>query len=167
MEQKQLDHIIMERLGSLVTSLEDLKKNISENRQSAEKYGNRTTLALIGIIAAQIGVKVLGTPILLDVATIIGIIGIVILLGAITQGLRLIRRKCTITLTGWAMVAMMSCVAIVQVMVYFRDLGILSADVIYIMRIIQNLAILGFAWRFMIDHNITADKPDKPGECKG
>jgi hypothetical protein len=152
---KENQNYIMKTLGNIEGQLEQLSKSNS-----------RTTLALIGVIAAQIGVKVLGTPILLDIATVIGIIGIFILIGALTQGYKLLKRNCSITRTGVMLAVMMVCIGITQIMVYFRDLGYIDPNIIYATRIVQNVAILGFAWQFMLNHHITKDKPEKPGECK-
>ena len=126
---------------------------ISGKLETLEKSNTRVTLALIGIIAAQIGVKVLGTPILLDIATTIGIFGAVILLGVL-YGIKIHKEIHKLTKTGKALIAMITCITITQIMVYFRDLGVVPADVIYAIRIFQNITITLFAWFCYIERHL-------------
>ncbi len=146
MEQADIKDI-MTCLGQLTGKLDQMEKSQS-----------RITFALIGVIAAQIGVKVLGTPILLDIATTLAIIGIIILFGALIVGIRIHKSNSSLSKTGWSLVIMMALIAITQIGVYFRELGYLSVNVIYIVRIIQNIAILAFAWQLIIDGDIHNNK---------
>jgi hypothetical protein len=119
-----------------------------------EKSQSRTTLALIGVIAAQIGVKVLGTPILLDIATALAIIGVVILIGAMVFKARVVKMGSPLTRTGVMLCIMMVLITITQILVYFRDLGSLNATVIYAARILQNVSILAFGWVLITDGHL-------------
>ena len=152
-------------LGGIKSSVDDLCKQSS-----------RITLALIGVIAAQIGVKVLGTPPLLDIATTLGIVGIVLLLGALTLGWRVVgvsNKK--LTGTGRWLASMMAAILITQVFVYFRDLrtemlisdpesgflkliSFITPNFLYGVRIVQNVIMLSFAWAFMKCTDITKDR---------
>ncbi len=142
MEQEDIKDI-MTSLGHLTGKLDQM-----------EKAQSRTTFALIGVIAAQIGVKVLGTPLLLDIATTLAIIGITILIGALVIGVRVHKSDIPLSRTGWTLVAMMLLITITQISVYFRELGYCPPDVIYIIRIFQNTSILAFAWQLITERNI-------------
>jgi hypothetical protein len=145
-------------LNNIYRLLGDIKSSVS----SLDKTNSRTTLALIGVIAAQIGVKVLGTPILLDIATIIGIVGIFLLLGVIMLGIRRVRHEDEkITGTGIGLIVMISSILLTQVLVYLRDLGILGVDVIYVVRIWQNISIFYFAWKMLSRPEIFCKKESK------
>ncbi len=146
MEQADIKDI-MTCLGQLTGKLDQMEKSQS-----------RTTFALIGVIAAQIGVKVLGTPILLDIATTLAIVGIIILFGALVVGLRLRRSNISLSRTGWSLVAMMLLITITQIGVYFQELKYLDVNTIYIMRIVQNIVILVFAWQLITDGDIHKNK---------
>ncbi len=118
--------------------------------ESLENNSSKTTYLLIGIIAAQIGVKVLGTDPLLDIATALAFIGGFLLLGTLMFAWKRIRvdhKK--LSKTGWWLSAFVLFALATQIMVYFRDLGILEPRVIYTVRIVQNLTIIGFAWTLM------------------
>jgi tellurite resistance protein TehA-like permease len=142
--------------------IKDIYKVLGKIDGRLEQMANangRTTLALIGVIAAQIGVKILGTPILLDIATTIGIVGIFLLLGVIVLGWRIFRdKKQKLTTSGKLLVVMITTILITQVLVYFRDLGTLNPSVIYVFRIVQNTSIGIFAWRMMVEHDILCDR---------
>lgn len=117
---------------------------------SMERSQGRVTYALIGVIAAQIGVKVLGSDPLLDIATALGLFGCVLLLGCLISGLRIIMNgKRQVTKTGFWLTIMIGFIAVTQIAVYLRDISILDAKIIYIIRIIQNLSVVIFAWYLM------------------
>ncbi|MFH1031141.1 MAG: hypothetical protein V1767_01020 [Chloroflexota bacterium] len=123
-----------------------------------EKANTRITLALVGLIAAQIGVKVLGTPILLDIATALAIIGVVLMVGVLILGWRLKKAKMLLTKTGYALGIAMTFITLTQIWVYFRDLGfIMTPDVVYFVRILQNLSIIFFVWQLFTDPHIYHD----------
>jgi hypothetical protein len=128
------------KLGQIVAKLDNL-----------EKANTRTVLALIGVITAQIGVKILGTPILLDIATAIGIIGAVLMAGILLLRVRMIKDGVRLTSTGISLAVMLAMITITQVGVYFRDMGILQSNCIYIIRIVQNLTIVAFAWMMLVN----------------
>jgi hypothetical protein len=127
---------------------------ISGKLDGMEKAQARTTFALIGIIAAQIGVKVLGTPVLLDIATVLAIIGFVLLIGALLLKVRIRRGGKDLTVTGKLLVLMIVAISATQAAVYFRDLGIIEANIIYCIRIFQNICILVFAWKMITNRRI-------------
>lgn len=132
-----------------------------------EKAQSRTTLALIGVIAAQIGVKVLGTPPLLDIVTALGIFGAVLIAGVLFFGWRWYRANIRLTKSGWALAIMMFAITVTQITVYFRDLGVLSANAIYCVRIFQNLTIAVFAWNIFSERHLYHDvEKDNEKECK-
>ena len=139
---------------------EDIKKiylllgKLEANLSSLDKSISRVTYALIGVIAAQIGVKVLGSPVLLDIATAIGLIGAVLLAGAIFLGMRVVKQRKSLSFTGISLVIMMGLVTTTQMLVYGRDLGYIPVDVIYAVRIVQNIGIVNFAWQMMRNTNI-------------
>jgi hypothetical protein len=147
-------------MDSKSTDSEDIKDvmkclgEISGKLEGMEKASTRTTFALIGIIAAQIGVKVLGTPILLDIATVLAIVGLFVLLGALLLKIRIRRGGKDLTVTGKLLVLMILAISATQVAVYFRDLGLMDANIIYCIRIFQNISILVFAWKMITDHRI-------------
>jgi hypothetical protein len=124
-----------------------------------ERANNRTTLALIGVITAQIGVKILGTPILLDIATTLAIVGAVMLGGILVFRFRRIKTTEKLTPTGISLCIMLGAITATQALVYFRDLGVVGTDVIYVTRIIQNLAILHFGWRMLSNHHLFNGHP--------
>lgn len=151
----------MENKPTEIKDIYQLLGKIEGRLEASEKSTNRITLALIGVIAAQIGVKVLGTPILLDIATIIGIVGIFILLGVLIFSFSAIRRKNEkLTSSGVALVIMVTSILITQILVYFRDLGVISASVIYGVRIAQNISIFYFAWRMMSNPTLHCKKEE-------
>jgi hypothetical protein len=130
--------------------------------QAQEKANTRTTLALIGLIAAQIGVKILGTPILLDIATALSFVGITLMIGVLWIGWRLRKARMKLTKTGYTLSVMMVLITLVQISVYFRELGfIITPDIVYALRIFQNAAIIAFVWQLFMDahiyHDITQD----------
>ncbi len=129
--------------------------------QSIEVQNSRTVWALIGVIAAQIGVKVLGTDPLLDIATTLAILGSFLLLGCLVAGLRL-HHKRKVTRTGLWLIFVVVCIMSVQIAVYFRDLGFLNPRIIYCIRIVQNLVIVLFAWNLMRNARIFNTPNDKP-----
>lgn len=136
---------------------------------SMERAQTRTTFALVGVIAAQVGVKVLGTPILLDIATALALFGTALLLGCLLAGIRLIKKQGQkVTKTGRWLTAVVFCIIITQVSVYFRDLGYLNANIIYGIRIVQNIVIILFAWNLMQNARIFANNNNcgKDGEKK-
>jgi hypothetical protein len=120
-----------------------------------EKSNSRTIYALIGVIAAQIGVKVLGTDPLLDIATALALFGCALLLGFLITGIRLIKNgKRRMTGTGkWLAILVVSIIS-TQICVYFRDLGCLEPRIIYAVRIMQNLVMIIFAWKLMNNADI-------------
>ncbi len=123
-------------------------------------HGSRQTYALIGVIAAQIGVKVLGTDPFLDIATFLALLGAVLLLGCLVAGVRLIKNgRNRVTRTGLWLTILVCCIILVQMGVYFRDLGIITPRVIYILRIVQNGVTIMFAWNLMHNARIFKDKP--------
>jgi hypothetical protein len=133
-------------LGQIMKCLGTIEAKI----ESTEKQSFKITLALIGVIAAQIGVKVLGTPPLLDIATALAAIGAILLLGTVITGSKLIRLKNRrLSPTGRWLTIMMGTLILTQILVYFRDMGSLSPDVIYIARIMQNFAIIIFGWKVL------------------
>jgi hypothetical protein len=134
---------VMHCLGELTGKLEQMEKNQS-----------RVTLALIGVIAAQIGVKVLGTPVLLDIATALAIIGVVLLMGALVFKMRIRKFGSPLSRTGKFLLLMMGCITLTQIAVYFRDMHYLDANIIYFIRILQNISILVFAWILISDGHI-------------
>jgi hypothetical protein len=153
--------LVAEKLGVICTKLELLEKTTQESRQTTATNNNRVVIALIGVITAQIGVKILGTPILLDIATALAILGAVLLAGALVLKYRIHRAGKALTLTGKFFVIMLGMLFITQVAVYFRDMQILDAQIIYFIRILQNISILIFAWKIITNHNIFTDSNDK------
>jgi hypothetical protein len=153
--------LVAEKLGVICTKLELLEKTTQESRQTTATNNNRVVIALIGVITAQIGVKILGTPILLDIATALAILGAVLLAGALVLKYRIHRAGKALTLTGKFFVIMLGMLFITQVAVYFRDMQILDAQIIYFIRILQNISILIFAWKIITNHNIFTDTHDK------
>jgi len=164
LENKEAENIaakdVMHCLGEITGRLDQMATSDKEYRQAADKTNGRTTIALIGVIAAQIGVKVLGTPVLLDIATALAIIGIVILMGAMIFKMRIKKFGSPLTKTGKFLLLMMGMITLTQIAVYFRDMGLLSANIIYFIRILQNITILIFAWILITDGHlyITRDK---------
>lgn len=157
LKDKEVDIIDKADVHNIFLLLGKIERSLA----GLEKQSTRITLALIGVVAAQIGIKVLGTPPLLDIATAISIIGAVLMFGAVFMGLkftRIARQK--FSLTGIALIVMMGLIFAVQTMVYFRDLGVFSPNVIYAVRIPQNLAILFFAWRFMVNRNLCVEETE-------
>ncbi len=118
--------------------------------ESMEKHQNRDFFALLGIIAAQIGVKVLGSDPLLDAATALALLGCALIIGALTVGLRMMKTgDRVITTTGKWFTVVIFFILIMQFLVYFGDLGMLPPRFIYVVRIVQNISILVFAWNLM------------------
>lgn len=148
---------IMQCLGRIEGRLNELSN-----------HSSRQTFALIGVIAAQIGVKVLGTDPLLDVATVVGIVGCFLILGFLVAGIRMIRsKKFKMTQSGvWLLITMLF-VFSTQVAVYFRDLGSLDARIIYVIRIFQNASIVMLGWNLMKNANIVKnnDFNDRDNGC--
>ena len=146
---------IMQCLGEIKATVEGLKTAI-----------NRVVLALIGLIAGQIGVKVLGTPFWLDVATFLAILGAVLLFGALLLGFKVHRASHRLTKTGKSLVVMMAFIILTQVAVYFRDLGYLGVDVIYVIRSFQNVTIIFFAWFIFTERNLFKGAEKPPENCQ-
>jgi hypothetical protein len=129
---------------------------------SIEKSNSRTVYALIGVIAAQIGVKVLGTDPFLDIATALAFFGCALLLGFLITGIRLIKNgKRHMTGTGLWLATLVVSIILTQACVYFRDLGCLEPRVIYVVRIVQNLVMIVFAWKLMNNADIFHEKSKK------
>ena len=123
--------------------------------QSIETQNSRVVWALLGIIAAQIGVKILGSDPLLDIATAFGLIGCVLVIGAIRVAVQWQRRSAwQLTTTGFWLTVMMGFIMVTQLAVYLRDIDILEPRVIYIIRIAQNISITTFAWCLMKEGQI-------------
>ena len=123
--------------------------------EAVEKQHSRTVLALVGVIAAQIGVKVLGTPFLLDISTSLGIVAVVLLMGILFRGWKIFRsRDRNLTKSGYYFTAMMGMILITQIMVYLEDLLSYPINILYIVRILQNASVLLFGWQFLCDPNL-------------
>lgn len=138
-EDKQDISNVMQCLGRIEGRLNELST-----------HSSRQTFALIGVIAAQIGVKVLGTDPMLDIATALSLIGAVLLIGCLAFAFRRIKyNHQKLTTTGWWLTVFVILATITQIGVYFRDLGFVNAQIIYAIRIVQNFTIIGFAWALM------------------
>lgn len=146
-EELSILQTISERLGSILAKVE-----------SMEKQQFRITLTLIGVIAAQIGVKILGTDPLLDIATALALIGITLLVGGVWLGIRMHNAGTHLTKSGWWLMAFMLIVGITQATLYCRDLGLMGARWVYMVRILQNLAMIGMAWSLIMETRITQKK---------
>lgn len=150
MDEKDNQSEIMKCLGTIIGRLDSMDRNQS-----------RVTYALIGIIAAQIGVKVLGTDPLLDIATVLALFGCVMILGCLITGIRVIRNgRRKMTRSGLWLAIVVGFIIIVQMAVYLRELGILSVRAIYIIRIFQNFAIVMLAWNLMRSAEIFSKPKD-------
>ena len=125
----------------------------------------RTIYALIGLIGAMIGVKYLGTPILLEIATILAFMSIALTTGIMVLGWRLRKAHAKMTRTGYCLMIMLVSMATVQFAVYVRDMGWLSADAIYAIRIVQNVAWFSFLWTLFTDQQLF--KPEIKGSPCG
>lgn len=138
-----------------ITEIMQCLGEIKGKLESIERSHNKTIYALIGIIAAQIGVKILGTDILLDIATAIALVSSALIVGALIAGLKVMRKdKMPLTNTGKSLFIMMAFLFLTQILVYFRDLGVINIRVIYIVRIIQNISIFTFAWFLMTNSKL-------------
>ncbi len=107
---------------------------------------NKQFFAILGLLAAMIGVKVLGTDPLLDIATYINITAAVLLIGILGYIIHRNHTTYKITRTGWWTIAFLSIYTIITTLVYFRDLGIFPGRLIYVVRIFQGIALFGLAW---------------------
>ncbi len=145
-DQKQ----IMNCLGKIEAKLESLDKSQS-----------RVTYALLGIIAAQIGVKILGTDPLLDVVTALALFGATLLFGCLIAGIRIVTNgKRPLTKTGLWFTIVVAFLVGTQMAVYFRDLGLLNLRIVYCLRIVQNLAIIMFGWHLLHSSRLFTKPPD-------
>ncbi len=132
---------------------------------SMEKAQSRVTYALIGVIAAQIGVKIIGSDPLLDIATALAFLGCVLILGCMITGLQLVKAKRReLTSTGLWLLIVMGFIILTQIAVYFRELGLLSTKAVYIIRIFQNGAIIMLGWNIL--HSVLLFKPKKDAPPK-
>ncbi len=119
---------------------------------------SKLMLALLGVIAAQIGVKMVGSPILLDIATIFGLVGAMLLAGALIFHVRRNGNKDSkLTRTGFALALMMAFMTITQILVFLRDAGYVNSTVIYVVWIGQNISMGYFGWEML--GNMTLMKP--------
>jgi hypothetical protein len=126
----------------------------------------RQTYALIGVIAAMVGVKVLGTDPFLDIATYLGIFGCIMLLGFLIMGIRILNRvndARSLTSTGLWFVIAIFLIMMTQIGAYIRDLGFLEPRHIYVVRIALNLSLVIFAWKLMHHAEIFRAKKESNG----
>jgi len=128
---------------------------------SLDRNNGRITLALIGIIAASIGVKMLGTPILLDIATMLAVIGAVLIARVLFTGFKVYRVNRNLTRSGWALGNLLFWITATQIAVYFRDIMLLSADIIYVIRIFQNISLVVFGWCVYSERHLYKNRDKK------
>jgi hypothetical protein len=156
-------------IKDIMACLGEIKGQLAANAEARNKSNTQIILALIGLSAAQIGVKVLGTPILLDIATVLAFVGVALLAGVLLFGLKVKRVIRTMTRTGIALAVMVFCLTVTQITVYFRDLGMLTPDTIYAIRIVQNISIITFAWMCIGERHLYRQENNgesKPSSCK-
>jgi uncharacterized membrane protein HdeD (DUF308 family) len=147
-------------LNDIMLILGEIRGGLNTASAESAKRSDRQSLALIGVILAMVGVKVLGTDPLLDIATTLAIIGTVLLFGSLVAGVQFIRTgKRRVTMTGRWLTVVVGCLIITQIAVYFRDLGILDARIVYLIRSVQNLCILMFGWKLIHHSEIFESKP--------
>lgn len=135
-------------MGSLNAKMDNLAGNT-----------NKLLFALIGVIAAMIGVKVIGSDPLLDIATAVGLISTFLVIGVIFTAVKFTRNgKFALTTTGKWLLVFLAFSAGLQVAVYIRDLGHISPQIIYIVRIFMFTALGVFAWCLMGDTRLVKKK---------
>src|SRR3990167_7214005 len=114
----------------------------------------KTNYALIGLIAAMIGIKVLGTDPLLDIATFIQIFAGALSVAVVVLALRNKSNGSKLTAAGWWLLIFVLLLIINTGLVYFRDLGYLSPRYIYVNRIALGISMAMFAWKMLGDHRL-------------
>lgn len=147
-------------LNDIMLCLGRIEGSLNTYNAQNSRQNERTTFALIGLIAAMIGVKYLGTPILLEIATVIAFISSALTVGVLILGWRLHKAHVSLTLTGMFLFVMLVIITITQIAVYFRDMGLpfITPDVVYTIRIFQNAAILSFVWSLFTEQQLFAPK---------
>ncbi len=131
---------VFEKLGGLEAKLDAISKT-----QDKMFYG------LLGVIAAQIGVKMLSTDPFLYIATALAALGLAFTAGVVIGAIRNVRhfKNLRLTTTGLLCLIFLIGVALVQIGVFMRDVGgnFVSPRVVYILRIAMNTAwVLFILW---------------------
>ncbi len=131
-----------------------------EARQDALcKSQDKMFYGLLGVIAALIGVKMLGTDPFLYVATALAAVGVFLGLGLINTAMR-VGGDSRLSKAGWALVIFLACAILVQVGVFLRDLNMagVTPRVIYIGRSAMNGALIYFIWRLWQEPKLFKNK---------
>ena len=129
----------------------------------------KTNYALIGLLAAMIGVKILGTDIFLDIATFMQLFAGALSVAVVVLALRNNKNGSKLTPAGWWLLVFVFFTIINTGLVYFRDLGYVNPRYIYINRICLGISLAMFAWKMLGDHRLIKkrDNQETPQVKKG
>jgi len=141
-------------LGSILAKVESLNSSMM-----------KMNYALIGLIAAMIGIKVLGTDPLLDIATTIQIIASFLSIGVVILVFKKNKNGTYITSTGWWFLIFIILIVVNTGLVYFSDIMILDPRVVYVNRILFSIALGIFAWKMISNPSLTKKKENTIDSC--
>lgn len=149
-----------------VTDVYQILGRIESKQHAMCQSQDKMFYGLLGIIAAQIGVKILGTDPLLYVVISISALALALASGIIVNTFR---RRGPVGRIGWTLIAFLVSTSLLEIVAFLRDahIGTISAQEIYILRIIAGVFLLLLIWFMWDNPHIFLRKAEKSGGKTG